>query len=369
MAEAREPGLEDSSTYLLDPSPAGDPLRDSEEITAIDKALLDLSFEQKGIFQWWRQSKSNLRIIAVGKTGVGKSTLLNGLFGVTETQAAFKEGKTLAPGTKNICTHQYIRSGILLTVHDCPGLEDGSGNESSYLREMKAKKDEGIDLMLYCISMKESRADLSSEINDSVIDKLTRELGSDIWKHTVFVLTFANSYTKTLGQAGKNVEIEFEKRMNEWKTKIVQALLRNGVDESTAKNVLVEPASYYKKQSFLKKKFWLSELWARVFVAVSDSGKVAFLKLASDRLRSSTDVTDDDFKKDIQQQPIIVSDSLPSLPVNETQCTVTDKGKNSAMELIGRLWKKICHFLDRSSKKKYKVDLRKKSSENFNTWV
>jgi predicted GTPase len=356
MAEAREPGIEESSRYLLDPSLAGD----SEEITAIDKALLDLSFEQKGTFQWWRKSKSNLRIIVVGKTGVGKSTLLNALFGVTETQDAFKAGTTLAPGTKSICTHQYIRGGILLTVHDSPGLEDGSGNESTYFREMKAKTDEGIDLMLYCISMKESRSDLSSEINDSVIDKITRELGSDIWQHTVFVLTFANSYIKTLSQAGKNVEIEFEKRMNEWKSKIVQALIKNGVDDSTANNILVEPASYYKKQSLLKRKFWLSELWARVFVAVSDNGKVAFLKLASDRLRSSAEVTDDDFKNEIQ--PIVVSGSVPSLDDS------IDKSKNSAMELIGRLWKRLCDFIDRRSRKKSRTDLRKQLPEELNTW-
>ena len=360
MAEAREPEIEKSSRYLLDPSPAGD--RDSEEISAIDKALLDLNFEQMGIFQWWRKDKSSLRIIAVGKTGVGKSTLLNALFGVTETQDAFKEGKTLAPGTKSICTQQYIRGGILLTIHDCPGLEDGTGNELTYLREVKEKKDEGIDLMVYCISMKESRADLSSEVNDSVIDKLTKELGSDIWQYTVFILTFANSYAKMLSQAKKDVDIEFEKRMNEWKSKIIQALVKNGVDEPTANNVLVEPAGYYKKPSLPNRKYWLSELWVQVFVTISDSGKIALLKSASDRLRSSAEVTDDDFKNEIQ--PIIVSGSVPPVPDASTE-----KSKNSSIDLISQFWKKLCDFIDRRSKKKYRLDLRKKSPEKLNTWV
>ena len=324
----------------------------------IDKALESLSFEEKGDYQWWRKGKSELKILAVGKTGVGKSTLLNGLFGLVESTDKFAVGKTLKPGTTSVCTRTYIRSGILLVIHDSPGLEDGTGKESEYLRQIKSQKEKGVDLMLYCISMKETRTDLSSDVDHTAINKLTRELGKDIWNHTVFILTRANTFVKVLAQQhdADSVQEHFDKRVIEWKEKISEALLKNSVDASVANNVQVVPAGHYNKKSLLDRTYWLSDLWARVFVAVSDSGKLAFLKLAENRLKIPSDVTDEDFKKEIQDQPIVIASTLPG------------KEKNKSLDLLSRLWQKICDFVQRRSKSK--VDLRKKpQAQDYNTWM
>ena len=88
--------------------------------------------------------------MVTGKTGTGKSTLLNGLLG----EEIFKEGHNLDSETREVTIiRKEMDTGVTVIAYDCPGLQDGTGDEDAYLKDMQDKIRDGLDLVLYCISM------------------------------------------------------------------------------------------------------------------------------------------------------------------------------------------------------------------------
>ena len=275
-------------------------------VSVIEEAATLLGPEESFKFEEWRQKRSVMRIMVTGKTGAGKSTLLNGLLGVSEVDGGFKIGHRLSRGTVSVTTRSYQKNGITIVVHDTPGLQDRSGEEERYLQEIKEKSEDGIDLMLYCISMKEQRSDLH-DCENTAIDKLTSVLGQKISVNTIFVLTFGNSYERNLVDADKNVEREFETRIQLWKQKIQEALRRNGVEESVVADISVQPAGFYKKRSLPGREYWLSELWAHVLAAISKDSQWVFVQAASDRFQDPSETSEEQFHVPLQHQPIVLT--------------------------------------------------------------
>ena len=278
-------------------------------VSVIEAAASLLSPEESFKFEEWRQEHSIMRIMITGKTGTGKSTLLNGLLGVSEVDGGFQIGHGLSRGTAAVTTRSYQKNGITIVVHDTPGLQDRSGEEERYLQEIKEKSEDGIDLMLYCISMKEQRSDLH-DYENTAIDKLTSILGQKIWVNTIFVLTFGNSYEQNLVDADKDVEREFETRIQLWKQKIQEALRRNGVEQSAVASIIVQPAGFYKKRSLPGREYWLSELWAHVLAAVSENSQWIFVQAASDRFQDQSVISEEEFCVPLQQQPIVLTSTV-----------------------------------------------------------
>ena len=367
MAKAPEELFSNDSNKKQDATAVAQPVKSSRGTNPIDKALSTLKSEQRGLLQWWRNDISQMTIATLGETGVGKSTLLNGLFGVKE----FKEGDTLDPGTTEVVTHQYVRNGVLVTVHDCPGLLDGSGNEGTYLVGLQAKTRKGIDLMLYCISMKETRAYLTDDPTDatkkSAVTIVTEAFGRDIWKNTMFVLTYANVFKRdletTLGSDSEiSLEQAFENRIDEWRSKIQQTLEKNSVDPAIVKNILVKPAGYYKKRSLPGRSYWLSDLWTHALLTVSDRAKGAFLRTASERLKLASNTSEGDFKKTIEEQPIIIAPSMDVLIRNmpaSVSSTQLHHRKRGIQYYFQKLWIQVVEILHLESKNS-PSDLRNK---------
>ncbi len=138
--------------------------------------------------KWWHGSNS-VSVFVSGKTGVGKSTLVNALLG----EKVAKEGDTLDPETSEVKSFTKKIRGIDVTVWDSPGLQDGTENEDKYLKDIRKNCNGKIDLLLYCISMSatRSRSDIES------MNKLTKTLGPEIWENAVVIITGANSETRS----------------------------------------------------------------------------------------------------------------------------------------------------------------------------
>ena len=78
------------------------------------------------IRKWLEQSKS-LRILITGKTGAGKSALVNGIVG----KYVAKEGETLDPETSTVVEYRTTIQDVEVVIYDSPGLQDGTSKEEA----------------------------------------------------------------------------------------------------------------------------------------------------------------------------------------------------------------------------------------------
>ena len=245
------------------------------------------------------------------------------------------------------------------------------------------------------LKLKETRAHLTDDPTDktkkSAVTIVTEALGQDVWKNTMFVLTYANTFNNdlktTVRGGGTNWENSFdqafEERIAEWKAKIQQALVRNEVDPSVAENIVVQPAGYYKKRSLPRRNYWLSDLWGHALLKISDEARVTFLQMAGERLKLPSNTSEDDFKKSIEEQPIVITPSMDILIGNMPTTTGSHKamphGHSSAIstkyshqrkghlqKFLYVLWIKVKEMLHREQKKPL-LDLRNKL--HGETWL
>ena len=272
-------------------------------------------------FKEWAALKRSLRIVVTGKTGAGKSTLLNAFVGARTDP--FHVGHGFDAGTLVVSQHTFTKHNVEVTVWDCPGLQDGTENEDAYLLDLKDKTKGDIDIMLYCIQMDDTRFD--EERHRHAMEKLTEVLGRRVWKYTVIVLTFANVVVRRIRQKRlANQDEEFEVKVREWKEKICM-LLRTTKCTSNPEKIEIIPAGF-KNKSLPGRKYWLSSLWMAIFLTLkTEDAKEAVIHLNKDRFRTDPEeeyptrdgiedrpppVTDDDFKKDIEEHPIVVSPDM-----------------------------------------------------------
>ena len=140
---------------------------------------MDENFDFETYFYEAQKKLGRANIIITGKTGVGKSTLINSVFG----QDLAKVGVG-TPVTKNI--QEYTKDGIPISLFDTRGLE--LGNYQEIAKELKdeigkrrgADPDKHINICWYCIN------DTSKRLEDCEFE-FVRELSSSV--KVIVVLT------------------------------------------------------------------------------------------------------------------------------------------------------------------------------------
>ena len=218
-----------------------------------------------------------INILVTGKAGSGKSTLINGILGVKingEKQA--KEGCDIYPCTTTLKAYQAKKGNIVVTVWESPGLQNGTGNDKEYLKQMKEKCSER-DFTIYCIKICDMRLVRGSD-EYRAMDKLTATFGPEFWETTIVALTFANIDWEFLSEREKPQV--FEQKIKQWKARI-QAILINEikVPKEIARVIRIVPAGHYRKPHLPGLKFWLSNLWFNCVETISTTeGRTALLE-------------------------------------------------------------------------------------------
>ena len=241
------------------------------------------------------QGKS-IRMMVTGRIRQGKSKLVNSLIG----KKVAKEGVGPRSVTHNIESFTVDINGVQVTLVDTPGFRDLNKSDDNIVSEIGQEiGDEPIDLILFCVRM-----DGALQRDDYRIMRiLTRVFGQSIWKHTVFVLTFANN-VKADPATFSHTQTEWDEMLREY------AHGKGGVEVDIAEQIPVVVAGD-EEESLPGYESWFAQFWVTAHNRIRKNGYLALTgklnRLASGDEKSSKDAVNSesgrdtsDMNKDIQ---------------------------------------------------------------------
>ena len=128
--------------------------------------------------------------IVIGKTGAGKSSILNSLVG----EDKFPEGEGLKSKTKEVCEYQgkLKYDDATYSIIDTPRFYDSDKEENKHINNIvrflkNLKEFGGINCIFYVISLKEQRFDHTLQTCLSLLKTL---LGDDVFKMIKIIFDF-----------------------------------------------------------------------------------------------------------------------------------------------------------------------------------
>lgn len=141
--------------------------------------------------------------------------------------------------------------------------------------------------------------------------QLIEALGKEVWKNSLFVLTFANKYIWQVEDDFENdvedLREDFTCQVQSWKSKIHTVLENDvGLDAEIVKNVKVLPAGGIDTPQLLPDdNYWLSELWIQAVSTARVLAQPALVKVNEHCLTNeSTSANHGNF---IHEQPLILA--------------------------------------------------------------
>ena len=202
------------------------------------KALIKYHFGE-----FCRQKKEEeFSLLITGKTGVGKSSLVNALLG----RKVAKEGHKKVAGTNEVTLYRVTIDGVNIRVWDSPGLGDGTGNDEEYLAEIESEIKEKLDLVIICVKMDDRRLNVGDR---DTLKRLTETFGKNMWKNAVIALTFAN---KVDHPAREDKEAYFLEDLANWREAIQKFLSKDlKLEPELVQSLPLVPTGYHRKPSVL----------------------------------------------------------------------------------------------------------------------
>ena len=219
------------------------------------------------------EGRKSITFVLVGKTGSGKSRLVNALIG---RHVATEGHKLVAETTKVLRYKTTTKEGISITVWDTPGLEDGSSREGQYLTSI-ARTVKQVDLLVFCAAMNDRRIRTEDE---TTIKRITEAFGTEIWRNGMIALTFANVLRPPSEQTNDE-EAFFQRRLGDFEEEYHKFLVR----ANSVIPVPVVPAGDIGVPKLPNCKDWLPQFWLCAFQRTARSAKPAMLQINYSRLR------------------------------------------------------------------------------------
>lgn len=198
-----------------------------------------------------------------GKTGAGKSTLVNGIVG----EKVAEVGDKLDGVTKEVKGFKFEKGGTSFLVFDSPGLQDVNLEDADTLEQIRDclvdKCGGEVDLLVYCLDMRRPRIETS---DITAIRHLTEGFSTKLWKNAVFALTFANDVKEKDRTSFQKRLAEFEEFIKKYVKEQVRKL--NSKDANVVDTIPVVPAGYWcttedmpNQRELPDRKDWFNVFW------------------------------------------------------------------------------------------------------------
>ena len=182
-----------------------------------------------------------VKMLVCGITGIGKSALVNCIFGeevTKEKDPGFEESYKFS--TDQVRCHHKQFNGVDLRVYDSPGLQDGKANEEKYLEDIYSKCRD-VDLVLFCMDMNASRF---TDNEKKALELFAFKFRSTkFFERCVLVMTKANNVFVPPKQRKVKAEY-FKKRYTAMLEAFQDELIENEIPESVVKNIPAVAAGY-----------------------------------------------------------------------------------------------------------------------------
>ena len=246
--------------------------------------MADEKDEAQKIINVWVDKSKSLRIVIFGKTGAGKSSLINTLF---EKQLA-KEGNTLYAETKVVSSYTKMITmtvnDVCVTLWDTPGFKDPFSDGEETIKSIKDSCGvNDIDLFVYCTRFDQTR--LGQDDVDCIRD-ITKAFGDGIWKRALFTLTFANQAKIPPSSKTQNIQEYFQSREEEWRKGLHQLLKMNvNTGEMPVGRIDSIPvvATGYRDLPLPDGRKWFAHFWEACLLQVKIATMPALIRAAGDR--------------------------------------------------------------------------------------
>ena len=224
----------------------------------------------------------SLSIVFLGKTGTGKSSLINTLFGKMvakeDSRRSYKYTFYTEPEPITV-----IVNDVCVTLWDTPGLKDPFSDGKKTIKEIQDKCLPNVDLFVYCTRFNQTR--LGQDDVDCIRD-ITNAFGAEIWTRAVFALTFANTARIPPGEE-TSLEEYFISRVTEWK-EVFHSVVRQNVDLTKLpigkiNSIPVVPTGY-RSEPIPGNGQWFNIFWMACLSQMALNSITSFIRTTGDRM-------------------------------------------------------------------------------------
>ena len=182
-----------------------------------------------------RVPEKEIRLLIVGKSGAGKTSLASSLLTNESTKASY-------PGTEEFvhCKHGQIE-GTPVHLYDTRGIYDGIVSSEKITKAIKQNCPvDQLNAVIVCMRWDERLDEANKEVF-----RCLNKLNPDIWSNTVFALTFCDHLPpglKRKSDAEKRGVVN--QKWNEWENAIKQELSSLGVSRNVIDSIRMAPTTH-----------------------------------------------------------------------------------------------------------------------------